>query len=56
MSIITLLFTSARNGHFDVIKFLAENGANIFAHTTMKFYFVSAEEGHLETVKYLIEN
>jgi hypothetical protein len=46
---------AARNGHFEIVKFLLENGANVNA---MEDYALcsAAENGHFEIVKFLLEN
>jgi len=42
-------------GNLDVVKYLVENGVDIYANNYLAFRR-SAENGHLDVVKYLVEN
>ena len=46
---------AAENGHIEVVKFLAENKANIHSYSD-KALRSAAKNGHLEVVKFLVEN
>ena len=52
------LVIASRNGHYDIVSFLLQNGSNIesgdrFGNTSLSY---AAMEGHLEIVKLLIKN
>jgi ankyrin repeat protein len=47
------LINSASNGHFEVVKYLVEQGADINVYNDRAFRW-SAKHGHLEVVNYLI--
>ena len=52
------LLLASENGHFGMVKYLLENGADINSkdkdsNTALVF---SSENGNLEIVKYLVEN
>ncbi|VDP18665.1 unnamed protein product [Onchocerca flexuosa] len=59
------LVIAARNGHFDVVKYLLEKGADISVTGTVSFdgeiipgapvLWAAAAAGHLEIVRYLVE-
>ena len=46
---------AAEKGHFEIVKFLVENGANIHADGDSALC-LAAEEGHFKIVKFLIKN
>lgn len=48
------LFYSAKNGYFDILKYLIENGADVHASNNVALRWASCK-GHLEIVKYLVE-
>ncbi|KIK54370.1 hypothetical protein GYMLUDRAFT_48740 [Collybiopsis luxurians FD-317 M1] len=49
---------AAEMGHFDIIEYLVEKGANIDTTNLMNrtALHMAASKGHLNIVKYLIEN
>ena len=55
---LTALVNASANGHFEIVKYLLQNGADVnatckYKETTLK---VASKKGHLEIVKYLVEN
>ena len=54
-----LLCLLLKCGHFEIVKFLVENGADpnvkddFYGRTTLMF---ASQKGHFEIVKFLIEN
>ena len=55
----TPLFTAAREGYLEVVRFLVESGANKDQGTTddgMMPVLIAADEGHLEVVRFLVES
>ena len=54
----TPLFAATFYGHFDVVKFLHENGAKLEVRTQEGGYtplIVAAQQRHLEVLKFLIQ-
>lgn len=50
----SMIGTSASNGHFEVVKFFVENGADIHANSEFALKS-SAKNNHFSIVKYLVE-
>ena len=50
-----MLYYSAFNGDFEVVKYLVEHGADIHAYDDEALRW-SAASGHLKVVKYLVEH
>jgi ankyrin repeat protein/GR25 family glycosyltransferase involved in LPS biosynthesis len=57
VNISSPLFTSARNGHSEITKFLIDNGANIEAlsNNNDNPIFAAVHNGHYQDVKYLLD-
>jgi ankyrin repeat protein len=49
------LRSAAHNGHFEIVKYLVEHGANIHADNDYALRY-AARNGHLEVVTCLVEN
>ncbi len=54
----TALIGSSLFGHFDVTRFLVENGANVDARTNddNTALIFSSQEGHLDVTRFLVES
>jgi len=53
---MTPLFTSSQNGHFPIVKFLVQNGADVNEsdHNGITPLLMSSEKGHFLIVEFLV--